>query len=107
MTTKAAILQAVRAKCLDCSCYQPSEVRQCPVTRCALWVYRFGKDPEPSRGRGFAKSSVYTDGSKLRTGSTGRRSESLLPRSGSDDGEAIHDDATTGSAMLRPVPEEA
>ena len=61
MTTKADILQAIRRKCLDCSCFQPSEVRECPVSTCDLWPYRLGRDPDPSRSRGFAKSSVYTD----------------------------------------------
>ena len=60
MTTKADILQAIRRKCLDCSCFQPSEVRECPVSTCDLWPYRLGRDPDPSRSRGFAKSSVYT-----------------------------------------------
>ncbi len=61
MTTKAAILKTIRAKCLDCSCHQPQEVRLCPVQTCDLWPFRFGKDPSPSR-RGFAvKSSVYTN----------------------------------------------
>ena len=61
MTTKAAILQAIRNKCLDSSCYQPVEVRECPVTTCGLWPYRLGVDPDPSPNRGFAKSPVYTD----------------------------------------------
>ena len=60
MTTKAAILKTIRAKCLDCSCYQPQEIRFCPVQACSLFPFRFGKDPSPSR-RGFAtKPSVYT-----------------------------------------------
>ena len=59
MTTKAAILTAIRRKCLDCSCDQPSEVRECPVISCDLWLYRFGSDPAPSTTRGFAKSPVY------------------------------------------------
>jgi hypothetical protein len=54
MTTKAAILSAIRQKCLDCSCQQPSEVRACHITECALWPYRFGRDPAPSGNRGFA-----------------------------------------------------
>ena len=66
MTTKAAILQALRAKCLDCSCHQPGEVRSCPVTTCALWPYRFGRDPEPSTTRGFARSPVSTSDSRGR-----------------------------------------
>ena len=62
MTTKADILQAIRHKCLDCCCFQPSEVRECPVSTCGLWPYRLGRDPEPSRSRGFAKSPVHTEG---------------------------------------------
>jgi len=60
MTTKARVLQAIRDKCLDCSCYQPTEVRLCPVSACALYSYRFGTDPSPSTARGFAKPRVYT-----------------------------------------------
>ena len=39
-------MKAIRAKCLDCSCYQPKEVRLCPVTSCAIWPYRLGKRPK-------------------------------------------------------------
>ena len=60
MTTKSAILQSIRHKCLDCCCHQPTEVRQCRATRCALWPFRFGTDPRPSQSRGFAKSPAYT-----------------------------------------------
>ena len=60
MTTKADILQAIRQKCLDCSYFQPSEVRECPVTTCDLWPFRLGRDPAPSHTRGFARTSVYT-----------------------------------------------
>ena len=70
MTTKATVLHAIRQKCLDCSCYQLAEVRDCPVTRCDLWPYRFGRDPEPSPNRGFGKSSGYTRG--LRPDTDGR-----------------------------------
>ena len=93
VTTKAEVLHAIRQKCLDCSCHHPSEVRDCRLTACSLWPFRFGRDPEPSsrprlrktgrlhggfaRGRSseryvtaptppFAKSSVYTRGSGAR-----------------------------------------
>jgi hypothetical protein len=39
-------IKAIRAKCLDCTCYQPKEVRECPITECALWRYRMGKRPK-------------------------------------------------------------
>lgn len=48
MTTKAELLKAVRAKCLDCSNYQPSEVQLCVIPRCALYPYRMGSDPTPN-----------------------------------------------------------
>lgn len=61
MTTKAAILQAIRRNCLDCCCQQPGEVRKCHLTACPLHPYRMGRDPDPNPGRGFAKTSVYAD----------------------------------------------
>ena len=39
-------MKAIRAKCLDCSCQQPREVRLCTVTNCPLWPYRMGKRPK-------------------------------------------------------------
>jgi hypothetical protein len=39
-------LKAIRAKCIDCSGNQPKEVKQCPVTTCALWPYRMGRGYE-------------------------------------------------------------
>jgi hypothetical protein len=61
MTTKAGILHSIRQKCLDCSCFQPSEIRKCPVTTCGLWPYRFGTDPDPSTTRGFGRAPPHAD----------------------------------------------
>lgn len=36
---------AIRAKCLDCSGDQPSEVRKCVMTDCPLWHLRMGTNP--------------------------------------------------------------
>jgi hypothetical protein len=38
-------IKAIRAKCLDCSCHQAKEIRECPITTCPLWPYRMGKRP--------------------------------------------------------------
>ena len=38
-------LRAIRAKCLDCACYQIGEVRLCEATQCALWPFRAGRHP--------------------------------------------------------------
>lgn len=36
---------AIRAKCIECSNGQQSEVRECTVKSCALWPFRMGEDP--------------------------------------------------------------
>ena len=59
MTAKADILRAIRLKCLDCSAGQPSEVRECRLTACALWPYRLGSDPVPGKPRGCAKPPLH------------------------------------------------
>lgn len=33
-------LQAIRAKCIECSCGNREEIVECPVKTCALWDYR-------------------------------------------------------------------
>jgi len=38
-------IKAIRAKCLECSGNQPSEVRDCLIPECALFNYRLGKNP--------------------------------------------------------------
>jgi hypothetical protein len=39
------LLDAVRAKCLDCSANNQSEAAKCTAVACALWPYRFGTNP--------------------------------------------------------------
>jgi hypothetical protein len=46
-------LKAIRAKCLDCMCDQPSEVRLCPCENCALYPYRMGHNPNRTGIGGF------------------------------------------------------
>lgn len=38
-------LKAIRARCLDCCCDQPSEVRKCVSLDCPSWPFRMGKNP--------------------------------------------------------------
>jgi len=38
-------LKAIREKCLDCSAENRADVRHCPVIRCPLFNFRFGKNP--------------------------------------------------------------
>jgi hypothetical protein len=57
VTTKSEILRLVRAKCLDCCCFQLVEVRECPVVTCPIHDFRMGVDPKPARGRGFGRTN--------------------------------------------------
>jgi hypothetical protein len=43
------LLKAIRARCLDCCCEMPKEVRLCPISDCALHPYRLGKKPPSER----------------------------------------------------------
>ena len=38
-------MRAIREKCLDCTCQQPVEVKECTVKTCALHPFRMGKNP--------------------------------------------------------------
>ncbi len=42
---------AIRAKCVECSGGALSEVRDCPITACALYPYRMGTDPGNKKTR--------------------------------------------------------
>ena len=38
-------VKAIREFCLDCCGGDRSEVKMCPATKCALYPFRFGKNP--------------------------------------------------------------
>ena len=38
-------IKAIRAKCLECSCGNNAEVRECVIPDCPLYPYRMGKNP--------------------------------------------------------------
>ena len=46
--------QAIREKCLDCCCGSANEVKMCVCKDCALYPFRFGKNPN-------IKGRAYTD----------------------------------------------
>ena len=41
-------VQSIRAKCLECTCNQLKEIRECTVINCALYPYRMGRRPDKS-----------------------------------------------------------
>ena len=40
---------AVDAKCADCTCWQNTEIRECPAICCPLWPYRPLKNEEHAK----------------------------------------------------------
>ncbi len=38
--SKKMLREAIRDKCLDCTCDQRTEIKLCPVTKCPLWKHR-------------------------------------------------------------------
>ena len=47
-------VKAIREKCLDCCCGSKKEVELCPSEACALYPFRFGRNP-------FRKKKEYTE----------------------------------------------
>lgn len=46
---RVPLLKIIRLKCLECTCFQPREVRLCPIPDCILYAFRFGKNPVPRK----------------------------------------------------------
>lgn len=84
------VLKAVRQRCLDCSAFNPYEVKMCPIENCPLYPYRFGtlshkeKNPRkkektqqktPSQNNPLIKTSFVTEPVES-TGSTSQLNKS-------------------------------
>ena len=50
-------LKAIKAKCIECCCGYALEVKNCVAKDCALFPFRFGKNP-------FSKKREYTEAQK-------------------------------------------
>lgn len=67
-------MKAIREKCLDCTCQQPIEVKECTVTRCALYPFRMGVNPYRSKRvlspEAVAKAKVNLMAARAKQGGT-------------------------------------
>ena len=52
---KLTPIKAIRAKCIDCSCGELREIRECPITKCPIWPYRMGKRPKEDTEDGWER----------------------------------------------------
>jgi hypothetical protein len=88
MTTKAGLLSAIHALCVDCSGGSAREVARCALRSCPLHALRLGRDPTPARGApasGFGKNSS--------PGSGETRSASTLAATSDGDDDDTEEDA--------------
>jgi hypothetical protein len=42
-------IKIIREHCVECSGGSAAEVKLCPVTKCKLWPYRFGRNPNRAK----------------------------------------------------------
>ena len=57
---KLTPLKVIRAKCMDCTCEQFVEIRECTVTDCPLYEYRMGHRP-----KNYASSEGFSEENDL------------------------------------------
>ena len=62
-------MKAIRAKCLDCCCGSPQEVRLCPCVNCSLYRFRLGHNP--ARKRDLTDEERRAAGERLRNARNG------------------------------------
>lgn len=76
-------IKAIRAKCLDCSAGQPSEIRNCQISDCPLYPFRLGKNPFSKRKGNIANLKPFPrKNDELSTGETensGIVKDNLIP----------------------------
>lgn len=68
-------MKAIRAKCLDCSCNQIVEVRECPVKKCPLWPYRMGMHPDTAEKRAKKREEKKTEWNRATKASESKNDE--------------------------------
>ena len=67
-------IKSIRAKCLDCSCFQPKEVRLCPCVDCSIYPYRMGTRPSKATldtmEAFYEENPEYSSGFQAKTGNS-------------------------------------
>lgn len=53
-------VKAIRAYCLECVGHQKNEVKNCTITACPLFPFRFGRNPFHGRSR----ENLHTEGNE-------------------------------------------
>ena len=73
-------IKAIRAKCLDCCCFQRKEVELCAAVDCPLHEYRFGHRPKGEKTAATsAKSEQHTETSNYTLNEIDIKKEGATP----------------------------
>ena len=64
-------LKAIREKCLDCTCGQANEVKNCQIEKCPLWKYRMGKS---GRTRSMTEEQKQAAAERLKSARLAKKS---------------------------------
>jgi len=51
-------IKTIRAKCMDCTCDQPKEIRECRIISCPSWPYRMGKRPTEAERKVYERGEA-------------------------------------------------
>lgn len=63
---RISALKAIRKYCLQCSDGSFAEVKNCPITKCELYDFRFGHNPNRKGiGGGFRKNTDSANDSEI------------------------------------------
>ena len=74
-TSRRNPVKAIRLKCLDCSGGSASEVDKCALPHCALYPFRFGRNPFRAERTAAQIAASATAIKKLKAARTGSKSE--------------------------------
>ena len=78
-------LKAIKAKCLDCCCFNSNEVRLCEAKDCPLWEYRSGHNPKKPVDPNKPKKQIseglrkYLDEQKRKREQNAKTNTEVLP----------------------------
>lgn len=73
-------LKAIRLKCLDCCCGSSNEVKLCTLTRCPLYPFREGYNPNIAK-REYTdeqKAALTARLAQIRPAESGEKSENSI-----------------------------
>lgn len=75
-------LKAIRLKCLDCCCGSGNEVKLCTITRCPLYPFREGHNPNIAK-REYTdeqKAALTARLAQIRPAASGKKSENSISK---------------------------